>query len=201
MLLAPIVFLHCVFSQTHQRALCRAESFRMCPDIYKMLTLELLSHLRPQLCIYVYVCGFFFSAWTISVFFRQNSMFELWRKFKLVCRTFMCLVKESSNSSQGQRSINETKIQRGSLLPTTPAHLNFHLWSHLDANQYGRYGKTRAEEDAKRYLREKEELERERDGIRNSLVTVRQEKRELKEELKTASGKRMNGKQILKNKL
>ncbi|CAK6967763.1 actin filament-associated protein 1-like 1 [Scomber scombrus] len=59
-----------------------------------------------------------------------------------------------------------------------------------NCNQYGRYGKTRAEEDAKRYLKEKEELERERDGIRNALVTLRQEKRELKEELKTASEKR-----------
>ncbi|KAM9850278.1 actin filament-associated protein 1-like 1 isoform 2-T2 [Aulostomus maculatus] len=59
-----------------------------------------------------------------------------------------------------------------------------------NANQYGRYGKTRAEEDAKRYLKEKEELERERDGIRNTLVTLRQEKRELKEEVKTASDKR-----------
>ncbi|KAF7662823.1 hypothetical protein LDENG_00226350 [Lucifuga dentata] len=59
-----------------------------------------------------------------------------------------------------------------------------------DANQYGRYGKTRAEEDAKRYLKEKEELEREKDGIRNALVTLRKEKRELKEELKlTASDK------------
>ncbi|XP_047441451.1 actin filament-associated protein 1-like 1 isoform X2 [Mugil cephalus] len=59
-----------------------------------------------------------------------------------------------------------------------------------NANQYGRYGKTRAEEDAKRYLKEKEELEREKVGIRDALVTLRQEKRELKEELKTASDKR-----------
>ncbi|XP_060935309.1 actin filament-associated protein 1-like 1 isoform X1 [Limanda limanda] len=59
-----------------------------------------------------------------------------------------------------------------------------------NANQYGRYGKTRAEEDAKRYLKEKEELEKERDGIRNTLVTLRQEKQELKEDLKTASDKR-----------
>ncbi|XP_035017680.2 actin filament-associated protein 1-like 1 isoform X1 [Hippoglossus stenolepis] len=59
-----------------------------------------------------------------------------------------------------------------------------------NANQYGRYGKTRAEEDAKRYLKDTEVLERERDGIRNTLVTLRQEKRELKEELKTASDKR-----------
>lgn len=59
-----------------------------------------------------------------------------------------------------------------------------------NANQYGKYGKTRAEEDAKRYLGEKEELEKERDGIRNTLLTLRQEKREKKEELKTASDKR-----------
>lgn len=57
-------------------------------------------------------------------------------------------------------------------------------------NQYGRYGKTRAEEDAKRYLKEKEELEREKDGIRNTLVALRQEKRELKEDLKTAQERR-----------
>ncbi|XP_037531318.1 actin filament-associated protein 1-like 1 isoform X5 [Nematolebias whitei] len=59
-----------------------------------------------------------------------------------------------------------------------------------NANQYGKYGKTRAEEDAKRYLKEKEELEKKRDGIRNTLVTLRQEKRELKEELRMASDRR-----------
>ncbi|XP_035983310.1 actin filament-associated protein 1-like 1 isoform X2 [Fundulus heteroclitus] len=59
-----------------------------------------------------------------------------------------------------------------------------------NTNPYGRYGKTRAEEDAKRYLREKEELEAERDGIRNALVTLRQQKKDLKEELKVASDRR-----------
>lgn len=58
-----------------------------------------------------------------------------------------------------------------------------------DSNQYGRYGKTRAEEDAKRYVKEKEELEKEKDAIRNTLSNLRQEKRELKEQLQTASGK------------
>ncbi|XP_042159258.1 actin filament-associated protein 1-like 1 isoform X1 [Oncorhynchus tshawytscha] len=56
-----------------------------------------------------------------------------------------------------------------------------------NANQYGLYGKTRAEEDAKHYLKEKEELERQRDGIRNTLLTLRQARREVKERLKTAS--------------
>ncbi|XP_056295414.1 actin filament-associated protein 1-like 1 [Pseudoliparis swirei] len=59
-----------------------------------------------------------------------------------------------------------------------------------NANQYGRYGKTRAEEDAKHYSNQKEELERERDGVRNALVTLRKEKRELKEGLKMASERR-----------
>uniref|UniRef100_A0A674E1T3 Actin filament-associated protein 1-like 1 n=1 Tax=Salmo trutta TaxID=8032 RepID=A0A674E1T3_SALTR len=56
-----------------------------------------------------------------------------------------------------------------------------------NANQYGLYGKTRAEEDAKLYLREKEHLERERDDIRNTLLTLRQERREAKERFKTAT--------------
>ncbi|XP_023677064.1 actin filament-associated protein 1-like 1 isoform X2 [Paramormyrops kingsleyae] len=58
-----------------------------------------------------------------------------------------------------------------------------------NANQYGKYGKTRAEEDARKYLMEKEALERERDAIRNSLLSLRKEKREAKEELKGATGK------------
>uniref|UniRef100_A0A4W4E051 Actin filament-associated protein 1-like 1 n=1 Tax=Electrophorus electricus TaxID=8005 RepID=A0A4W4E051_ELEEL len=57
------------------------------------------------------------------------------------------------------------------------------------ANQYGRYGKTRAEEDARRYLREKEELEQERDSIRNALVSLRKDKREAKAKLKGATDK------------
>lgn len=43
-------------------------------------------------------------------------------------------------------------------------------------------------------MKEKGELERERDGIRNALVTLRKEKRELKEELKTASGEETQSK-------
>ncbi|KAJ8406082.1 hypothetical protein AAFF_G00309700 [Aldrovandia affinis] len=58
-----------------------------------------------------------------------------------------------------------------------------------NANLYGKYGKTRAEEDARRYLSEKEELEKERDGIRSALLLQRKEKREAKEELKSATGK------------
>ncbi|XP_077588995.1 actin filament-associated protein 1-like 1 isoform X2 [Stigmatopora nigra] len=60
----------------------------------------------------------------------------------------------------------------------------------MDCNQYARYGKTRAEEDAKRYLKEKEDLEREKEDIRNTLSNLRREKRELKEQLQTACEKR-----------
>lgn len=77
-------------------------------------------------------------------------------------------------------------------LPTTSAHLTFDLCSPLwhplpDANQYGRYGKTRAEEDAKRYLKDKEDLEKEKEQIRTALVALRQEKKELREKLKAAA--------------
>ncbi|XP_072487112.1 actin filament-associated protein 1-like 1 isoform X1 [Notamacropus eugenii] len=55
------------------------------------------------------------------------------------------------------------------------------------ANQY-RYGKNRAEEDARKYLVEKEKLETEKGFIRNELMTLRKEKRELKETLKNSAG-------------
>ncbi|XP_031809544.1 actin filament-associated protein 1-like 1 isoform X1 [Sarcophilus harrisii] len=58
------------------------------------------------------------------------------------------------------------------------------------ANQY-KYGKNRAEEDARRYLVEKEKLETEKSLIRNELMTLRKEKRELKEALKNSEGTRL----------
>ncbi|XP_050984153.1 actin filament-associated protein 1-like 1 isoform X3 [Labeo rohita] len=58
-----------------------------------------------------------------------------------------------------------------------------------NANQYGRYGKTRAQEDARRYLKEKEDLEKEIDGIRSALVSLRKKKREAKEKMKGATDK------------
>ncbi|OWK55114.1 Actin filament-associated protein 1-like 1 [Lonchura striata] len=51
------------------------------------------------------------------------------------------------------------------------------------ANQY-RYGKNRAEEDARRFLTEKEKLEKEKASIRSELVSLRKEKRELREAMK-----------------
>uniref|UniRef100_A0A8C1YRH1 Actin filament-associated protein 1-like 1 n=1 Tax=Cyprinus carpio TaxID=7962 RepID=A0A8C1YRH1_CYPCA len=56
-------------------------------------------------------------------------------------------------------------------------------------NHYGKYGKTRAEEDARRYLNEKEQLEKEKEVIRKSLLSLRSEKRVVKEELKKATDK------------
>uniref|UniRef100_A0A8C3VW17 Actin filament-associated protein 1-like 1 n=1 Tax=Catagonus wagneri TaxID=51154 RepID=A0A8C3VW17_9CETA len=55
------------------------------------------------------------------------------------------------------------------------------------AHQY-KYGKTRAEEDARRYLVEKEKLEKEKDTIRTELTALRQEKRELKEAIRSSPG-------------
>ncbi|XP_054834403.1 actin filament-associated protein 1-like 1 [Eublepharis macularius] len=57
-----------------------------------------------------------------------------------------------------------------------------------NANQY-RYGKNRAEEDARRFLTEKDKLEKEKASIRSDLVTLRKEKRELREAMKNSTGK------------
>lgn len=57
-----------------------------------------------------------------------------------------------------------------------------------DVNHYARYGKTRAEEDARRYLQQKEELEEQKKELRTTLVSLRREKREAKEEMKSSTG-------------
>lgn len=56
------------------------------------------------------------------------------------------------------------------------------------ANQY-RYGKNRAEEDARRFLTEKEKLEKEKAAIRSELMLLRKEKRELREAMKGSTGR------------
>lgn len=56
------------------------------------------------------------------------------------------------------------------------------------ANQY-RYGKNRAEEDARRFLTEKEKLEKEKASIRSELMLLRKEKRELREAMKGSTGR------------
>ncbi|ELW64310.1 Actin filament-associated protein 1-like 1 [Tupaia chinensis] len=58
------------------------------------------------------------------------------------------------------------------------------------ANQY-KYGKNRAEEDARRYLIEKEKLEKEKETIRTELMALRQEKRELKEAIRNSPGAKL----------
>ncbi|XP_054344256.1 actin filament-associated protein 1-like 1 isoform X3 [Pongo pygmaeus] len=58
------------------------------------------------------------------------------------------------------------------------------------ANQY-KYGKNRAEEDARRYLVEKEKLEKEKETIRTVLTALRQEKRELKEAIRSNPGAKL----------
>ncbi|KYO20166.1 actin filament-associated protein 1-like 1 isoform A [Alligator mississippiensis] len=59
-----------------------------------------------------------------------------------------------------------------------------------NANQY-RYGKNRAEEDARRFLTEKEKLEKEKSSIRNELVALKKEKRELREAMKSSTGHKL----------
>lgn len=53
---------------------------------------------------------------------------------------------------------------------------------------YARYGKTRAEEDARRYLQQKEELEEQKKELRTTLVSLRRDKRDVKEEMKNRTG-------------
>ncbi|XP_008425722.1 actin filament-associated protein 1-like 1 [Poecilia reticulata] len=57
-----------------------------------------------------------------------------------------------------------------------------------NVNPYGRYGKMRAEEDARRYLRQKEELEKQKEELRNTLISLRREKKEVKEQMKSDTG-------------
>lgn len=57
-------------------------------------------------------------------------------------------------------------------------------------NHYARYGKTRAEEDARRYLQQKEELEEQKKELRTALICLRRDKREAKEEMKNRAGSR-----------
>ncbi|XP_061559511.1 LOW QUALITY PROTEIN: actin filament-associated protein 1-like 1 [Phycodurus eques] len=50
-----------------------------------------------------------------------------------------------------------------------------------NVNQYGRYGKLRAEDDARRYVTEQAELERQKDALRRALNALRAERKTLKE--------------------
>lgn len=60
----------------------------------------------------------------------------------------------------------------------------------VDVNPYARYGKTRAEEDARRYLSQKEGLEKQKEELRHALISLRMEKKEVKEEMKSAAGQK-----------
>lgn len=118
----------------------------------------------------------------------------LWVTSSTECRTYDEVPNEDMQSGEDHRQQCGNQGKRRSSFSSSDSDRVKPLVSlkrtGSNANQYGRYGKTRAEEDAKRYLKEKEELEKERDGIRNALVTLRQERRELKEEQKTASERR-----------
>ncbi|CAG11747.1 unnamed protein product, partial [Tetraodon nigroviridis] len=57
-----------------------------------------------------------------------------------------------------------------------------------NVNHYARYGKTRAEEDARRYLQQKEELEEQKKELRTALISLRRDKRDVKEEMKNGAG-------------
>lgn len=95
-------------------------------------------------------------------------------------------VYESSQDADRGAQVRRTASfsSRGSERTEQQATIKRHA---SNVNQYGRYGKMRAEEDARRFLRQKEELERQKEALRNTLLALRREKREVKEELKTSS--------------
>lgn len=95
-------------------------------------------------------------------------------------------VYESSQDAERGAQVRRTASfsSRGSEKTEQTAAIKRHA---SNVNQYGRYGKMRAEEDARRFLLQKEELEKQKDTLRNHLLALRREKREVKDELKTGS--------------
>uniref|UniRef100_A0A8C2CC32 Actin filament-associated protein 1-like 1 n=1 Tax=Cyprinus carpio TaxID=7962 RepID=A0A8C2CC32_CYPCA len=92
------------------------------------------------------------------------------------------LVDENQSKLKRYSSMSSVDTAKGDTQITVKRHGS-------SVNHYGKYGKTRAEEDARRYLSEKEQLEKEKEVIRKSLLSLRSEKRVVKEELKKATDK------------
>lgn len=86
-------------------------------------------------------------------------------------------------------ALPKLKLLLGAVTPSAAASSSQSLSvTSVDVNHYARYGKTRAEEDARRYLQQKEELEEQKKELRSALVSLRKEKREVKEEMKSRTG-------------
>uniref|UniRef100_A0A8C4DJC8 Actin filament-associated protein 1-like 1 n=1 Tax=Dicentrarchus labrax TaxID=13489 RepID=A0A8C4DJC8_DICLA len=96
-------------------------------------------------------------------------------------------VYESIESRPGQVRRHASFSSRDSEKTEQQAAIKRHAST---VNQYARYGKTRAEEDARRYLTQKEELEKQKEELRNVLISLRREKKEVKEEMKSVTGQR-----------
>ncbi|KAK0145405.1 Actin filament-associated protein 1-like 1 [Merluccius polli] len=94
------------------------------------------------------------------------------------------VLEGSAESKPGQVRRHASFSSRGSDRTEQQAAVKRHA---SNVNQYGRYGKTRAEEDARRYLREKEQLEKEKELLKRTLVSIRKERREVKEQLRSGT--------------
>ncbi|XP_043559758.1 actin filament-associated protein 1-like 1 isoform X2 [Chiloscyllium plagiosum] len=77
----------------------------------------------------------------------------------------------SMSNDASQRTNSQNKIKR-----------------HGSNATQSKYGKTRAEEDAKKWLTEQEALENQKDSIRRELIQLRKEKKEFREALKALKG-------------
>ncbi|XP_005161361.1 actin filament-associated protein 1-like 1b isoform X1 [Danio rerio] len=90
-----------------------------------------------------------------------------------------------------QAEENESKLKRYSSMSsvdTAKGDTQITVKRHgSSVNHYGKYGKTRAEEDARRFLNEKEQLEKEKEEIKESLVSLRSERSEVRKGIKNAT--------------
>ncbi|XP_058484190.1 actin filament-associated protein 1-like 1b isoform X2 [Solea solea] len=92
---------------------------------------------------------------------------------------------ENAESKPGQVRRHASFSSRDSEKTEQQATIKRHV---SNVNHYAKYGKTRAEEDARRYLTQQEELEKQKEKLRSELIALRREKKEVKEKMKNGTG-------------
>ncbi|XP_041865193.1 actin filament-associated protein 1-like 1 [Melanotaenia boesemani] len=105
--------------------------------------------------------------------------------FRTYDEVYESIADEEVESKAGQVRRHASFSSRDSEKTEQQAAIKRHA---SNVNQYRRYGKTRAEEDARQYLSQKEDLEKQKEELRNTLISLRMEKKEVKEEMKSGTG-------------
>ncbi|KAM4619939.1 actin filament-associated protein 1-like 1 isoform 2-T2 [Polymixia lowei] len=116
----------------------------------------------------------------------RNSFLSASTDSRMYDEVYESVMQESVESRPGQVRRHASFSSRDSDKTEQQATIKRHA---SNVNQYARYGKTRAEEDARRYLRQKEELEKEKEELKITLVSLRKEKKQVKEEMKNSTGR------------